>query len=406
MSERENSYQKNIGRTSYTQTKLEKSFEKDLAIFSMYLAKDSDIVILLEKSSIEFLKSRKDFGLPVCEQNTFEEFSSHKHRKYQDFCPWGFSPKSVSFFQNFVKQWQNPKDVLALAEETSRLQSKVFSVEMAAKWGFQSFVVRSWADIEKLNLDCKHVAKPSHDSSGKDFVWFSRQEEIPRKWFDAFFEKGMAVIVEPWLDRKLDISFNFERRGKEVIALGFLPFLCDGDGKFLGTFVQKPWTRESREIYSYFEKRQEGFWLATKEKLRAFLEKELVASVYQGPLGVDAFVYQSKNAQLELKVISEINFRYTMGRLALTLKDHVHASSHAFLWITNRYTLEKKGINLADFPQTAEIKETRMGRKILRGQIALNDPKTAETFLALLLIDPDEERLHAIRNKTESLPPA
>lgn len=71
------------------------------------------------------------------------------------------------------------------------------------------------------------------------------------------------------------------------------------------------------------------------------MTQKLSSLGYRGPVGIDGFVYKS-GSEYKFQSLSEINPRFTMGRIALELEKHVVAKSSA-LWLHVSQRMLKNG---------------------------------------------------------------
>jgi hypothetical protein len=135
----------------------------------------------------------------------------------------------------------------------------------------------------------------------------------------------------------------------------------------------------------------------------SLLEAELRRVDYVGPIGIDAFVYQTPGGELRLKPVVEVNPRYTMGRLTLELMKRVCSGSHGLFRISNRATLARESFENFNayaaelsrrFPLVLEGEPVP---RIRQGAVCLNDPLAAQVCLAVFEVSRSpSENLHGI----------
>src|SRR5262249_24077929 len=65
------------------------------------------------------------------------------------------------------------------------------------------------------------------------------------------------------------------------------------------------------------------------------LAEEFRSIGYEGPAGIDAFVFRNTQGECRLKPIVEINPRYTMGRVTVELMKHVCPGSYGLFRLVN-----------------------------------------------------------------------
>jgi hypothetical protein len=131
----------------------------------------------------------------------------------------------------------------------------------------------------------------------------------------------------------------------------------------------------------------------------SMLEVELHKAGFVGPIGIDAFVYETQEGVRRLKPIVEINPRYTMGRLTLELMRHAAPGSSGVFRLVNKAQLHER--DLEDFQSYAKRLSDRFPlrlegepmAKIREGAICLNDPEQAEVVLATFQVGRDATEL-------------
>jgi hypothetical protein len=117
-----------------------------------------------------------------------------------------------------------------------------------------------------------------------------------------------GAILEPWLDRSVDLSVAFHigdaSAGPPLELLGSLSSICTGAGVPRGHRGEVD-QRGRVHCGSRFDDalREAGSELA----LAAF------EAGYRGPCGIDAFSYRSRDGQEVLRPAVELNARFTMG---------------------------------------------------------------------------------------------
>ena len=98
---------------------------------------------------------------------------------------------------------------------------------------------------------------------------------------------------------------------------GVTRLLNDERGQYSGSLFGNPWREVDKDclkiLHSATKRGINGFgdWLAK------YLSEKLKACAYRGPLGIDCFIYKNREGELKVRPIVEMNFRHTMGRVAL-----------------------------------------------------------------------------------------
>ena len=132
-------------------------------------------------------------------------------------------------------------------------------------------------------------------------------------------KKQGGLIVEPWLERVADFSLHFEMQDK-LKFVGVSRLINDEHGQYSSTLFGRYENALSEEELSYLHKTFNGGLVEYSKKLIPFLEAELKEYDYTGPLGIDSFLYRGRMGELKFRPVVEVNFRYTMGRVALAME--------------------------------------------------------------------------------------
>ena len=96
---------------------------------------------------------------------------------------------------------------------------------------------------------------------------------------------------------------------------------------------------------------------------------------FEGPLGVDAYLYRSPNGELQHRIACEINPRFTMGRVALDLRRHIAPGHGLKLEIL-------KAEDLAKNPPPPNLQDG----KISAGSLVLNEIHPDTRFAARITV--------------------
>jgi hypothetical protein len=117
-----------------------------------------------------------------------------------------------------------------------------------------------------------------------------------------------------------------------------------------------------------------------------------VACGHLGPVGIDAFVYRDAVGVHRLKPVVEINPRYTMGRVLLSLMRWVAPGSHGEFSLVNAPMVKAAGMgSLRAYAEHAMASDPVRLRgepkpRIWEGTVVLNDAERAEVVLACLRV--------------------
>lgn len=162
--------------------------------------------------------------------------------------------------------------------------------------------------IERLPTDAGWVLKGEFGGAGREVCFGSGSPTSQvAAWASNRFDRGLAVTVEPRLERidEAGVQFQIERNG-EITLLGVTPLLTRRNGGYLGSgFAEDP-----SLLVTWSEAIEVGCRVAAT----------VAAEGYFGPLGIDAMRYRDASGTIRIRPLQDLNARYTMGRLALGLR--------------------------------------------------------------------------------------
>jgi hypothetical protein len=396
----------------------------DLAMLPALLAAAGDLVVVPERPAPAFLQALQMAGLPVPELVVWEPLSRPPPaelatRRLADLQPWGWSPDSVTAMTPLAGQL--PESVAHPSMRWHDVGRELYAKTWSAAW-----LADIVADLraregdwicgpEVVGSSCaseteakrlltagfggswqRAVVKADYGAAGGQqmIVGAADLEEYQQRWLRRVLREAGRVVIEPWLDRKLDLSAQFEVDDDGSLRLlGVTRFLADGRGRFQGVFVHNMFGgsqpdvthlldddgRDSRRLWRLFD------------HIGACLHKCLPAG-FRGALGIDAFVYHdTTDGALRLKPIVEVNPRFTMGRVALGLAPYILASRTA-IWRVLRVKdiIDGGNTNVAEWAtrlrRELPLEMTGDGKQISRGVVFTNEPERARSFVSLVVV--------------------
>ena len=245
------------------------------------------------------------------------------------------------------------------------------------------------------------VVKETLGLAGQNAIrlWEPALLDAQCQWMAHACEQGRALVVEPWLEREMDFSVQLEMTPRGLKLCGYTTLINDHRGQFQANQAAPNHARRISDpvIALFREPRDISVRLhAAYAEVFGLLEAGLRAADYQGPAGIDAFVYRTPSGECRLKPVVEINPRYTMGRLTLELMKQTCPGSHGLFRLINRSTARAEGFE--DFPTYARSLakgfplrlEGEPAPRIREGAVCLNDPVRAQVVLAVFQVSRGE----------------
>ncbi len=417
--------------TSFTPSEGLRDLAHDLALVPALLASPDDIVVVPELPSTEFLQSQKAAGLPDPELITWDAGSDPPpellQRRIAGLHPWGWSPDSVAALEPLAAQL--PDGTASPSALWSESRRQLYSKSWSAAWlaevidDLHADGGDSWlCGRDEIGITCREesavartvaegfeagwqraVIKSDFGAAGGQQMVVNAAElkGYQRQWLRRTLVESGAVVVEPWLDRVVDLSAQYEiDEDGSICFLGTRRFLSDNRGRFQGVFVHEIEAGLDADVRGWLHGGDNDRLPELCARLGGLLQARLPAE-YRGPVGIDAFVYCDAAQTLRLKPIVEVNPRYTMGRLALVLGEHVLAERTAQWRIVRVKDVIDAGFTsiaawAEDLQQRMPLEMTEGGGRISRGVVFTNDPTTARSFVGMLAVGESQVDLEKV----------
>ena len=164
--------------------------------------------------------------------------------------------------------------------------------------------------------------KAPWSSSGRGLQILHPQEynQTNKQVITGYLKQQGYVVAEPWHDKVLDLSFQFFSFGNGRIEYrGLTSFSTDNSGHYTGNFIQEFPPYLSADIKEFVKQNITEI----KQALHRTLTESDYSTEYYGWLGVDALIFVNSNGKLKFHPCLEINCRFTMGAVALSLRSHL-----------------------------------------------------------------------------------
>ena len=404
-----------LGRPGFTPSRRVAELEADFQALPMLLCARDDVVLLREKPSAAFLRRIQELGFAIPEfvECSADSLAALAERKVNALRPWGWSPDSAQLLAPLVAGLPRGGEGPCWSKAIRQLYAKSWSaarlgeflaVEQADYLCGTDVVGTACATVEQALAQMGRLAEVGFDavvvkaiygSSGRGQIHCRggqvRAEQRGR--LENILRQQGQVVVEPWLDKVVDLSLHFDVgvEGAAAVA-GWTRFLTDGRGQYHGAFVGSITAGLDEQVkrFLYGDGRDARRLARLGEQLAEWLAEPLRVAGYQGPVGVDAMVYRDGDC-LRLKPIVEINPRTTMGRVALKLQQAVNSARTALWLVISRREVTAAGF--ADLAECAVALEAAHparlmpdGKQLSGGVLFTTDPIQARSFATVLLV--------------------
>ncbi|MEI6141924.1 MAG: hypothetical protein WCP85_21815, partial [Mariniphaga sp.] len=216
----------------------------------------------------------------------------------------------------------------------------------------------------------KIVVKAPLSSSGRGLQVLRPNEynQTNRQVISGFLKQQGFVMCEPWHQKVLDLSFQFFSFGNGKIEYrGLTTFSTDPKGHYTGTYIQELPPKLQPELKEFLDQNLPEL----ERSLLQVLSLSDYSTYYYGWLGIDALIFKSENGKLKIHPCLEINCRFTMGAIALRLRDHLSECSTGEFRIMHG----KEG-DFEQYCSDMKIKEPMIvdNGKLVKGFLSLTPP--------------------------------
>ena len=380
------------GSPYYMAPALLREFEEELTPLMLLFSSGSDWILQENPVAETFVRELTRLGFPSAEFLTKDEILSRINTlniNYIKLKPWGISPAEsylFDFIQPFTKQKWQPK----MKDLYGRKMSSQFLHDFIQKHRQSIFpgvdelpqLVTAIPEIERLIDRLGNVVvKSPFSSSGRGLQVIRRQKlnAANIQWINTNLKQQGYLVVEKWHNKLHDLSFQFYigENGK-VDYLGPSFFLTNSNGQYVGHHLN--FSAYGQLPFSSLQINDIG------HKLTDALVCSDYAKIHRGYLGIDALIYEEKNA-VKFHPCLEINARYTMGTVCKMIEKYLHPEASGYFrtfFSTKSSYLEFAQQQAGKFPP--EIIEG----KLKYGFVSLTAPSSLSRFGAYIELDPNK----------------
>jgi len=427
------------GRPGFTPTEGAKRVSQDLETVPMFLAREQDVLLVEEKPRVEWVESLQLAGFEIPEFTLMQQSPALSVRapKIGGIEPWGWSPESFDLLRPLHsrlvtldggnREWCNKVFASRQYSETGLgpLFSKSWSSKFLSDWmtentDFQAFfgdletvgkIFSEWdscrvriAEILSSGRFSAAMVKAPYGTSGmqvRKVLTLSELEGPIGGWIKNTLSNQGEIVVEPYLDRQIDLSIQIEVEDERTRLLEVRRFATGSRHEYRGTYLGRKLggisAEQVRFVHSVIQTGN-GAW----GKMLRDLGSKLREAGYRGPAGVDAFLWKDHardhNGSLRMKPLVELNPRWTMGRVALEIEKQLAPGVNglwAFILIRE---LKSRGFEtVEDFVNQMQKRYPLVTSKaggssrIDSGVIFTNDPLRAREVLTCLVTLPNSD---------------
>lgn len=307
----------------------------------MFFSKKEDYIIVEKWPPEQFLSNLYALDINIPNFILAGHVSDNKHfidLKKNKLLPWGWSPaahKKLTILKPGCSAKFKKSPVFNWNSSQRDLYSKRFALGILKKL-LTNFPNDRYISHSQLTEVCtskiqfesslkkwnKLMVKAPWSSSGRGLQPITKTPIHPKVWdklLGIVKDQGYA-IVEPFLNKALDLAFQFNLKGGKVSFLGISNFSADQKGHYMGNSLNGLPLGLDAEIVDFVDTVTDNIIRA----LSCTIEASELALRYEGPFGVDALVYYDHKRQIKINPCLEINLRHNMGLLSLQLEKLIH----------------------------------------------------------------------------------
>lgn len=386
----------------------------DLECLMIWLARQDDVVMVRRMPSRAFRKTLLDAGMELPEFVSLSDVDTLQGRPLHALAPWAWTPAAHEFSADLIattrqspapwhdshaelfrKSWAATRLRGGLEQDAANGDAIdwLCPVETAgclvgnAEEAAEAFVRIATAGYESA------LCKQDLATAGRGQRRLSRPgvSDSDSRWLESALSAG-PVIVEPELDRVVDLSFLWKWRNAESAPefLGWTRPIVTAGRRYAGTVLRRPFENCDNDVKRFLLADDCGKLHATQRWLERHLVPRLQEQRFVGHFGVDAFVYRAPGGGLKLKPVVELNPRTTMGHIALEVRSRLAPVVRAEFRILTR----AEWLSVGDSLSALQLKKNREGRWE-SGAVTFSEPSGDSRLFPVILVG--DEALECVR---------
>ena len=385
----------------------------DLELLMVTLAKRDDIVLVRRMPSQSFRRQLLDAGFELPEFISLDDRSALADRKLRELSPWAWTPSNYDLARPLLKATREPpprwnearRDLFCKSWAANRLREWIEHDDESLPFVSSQCAGILVHSIDQLSAAMEHFAdrgykrilvKHNLATSGRGqrqlrcetSVSGSAIGDADLAWLRAMLRDGNGVVVEPELNRLLDLSFlwhlsegDSDLGGREPKFLGWTRPIISPGRRYSGTKLGRPISDMDGRLTRFLMAdgcqvlHRTSAWLAER------LTTELRQRQFAGPFGIDAFVCEDDRGELKMKPMVELNPRLTMGHVALQLEKRLSPGVAAEFRVLSRSEWQQHHSMILGHP----LMRSTDGRW-KSGVVCLNEVRDQTKLIPLVLV--------------------
>jgi hypothetical protein len=356
------------GKHSWQPNLLLQKMEEELGVLPLFFAKPDDVILVKKMPPAGYISHLAKVGISVPQFFTLQELK--KNKTFQEMpknrlLPWGWSPAahwlleplkkscSENFRKSPVANWKpEHREIYSRKFSLEILQSvlPILPEEQVLQTHQLPVICTTKTEVEnQIAIWGKILIKAPWSSSGRGLQRITKKPVTPKVWekiLGIIKDQGY-VMVEPLLNKVLDMALLFEIKNANVKFSGISRFFTDAKGQYQGNYLNG-WPEAINLQACKFAENMAEMLI---QPLREALEASKVTVVYEGSFGIDVLLFRDENKLLRIHPCLEINMRQNMGLLSLHLEKLLSPGKKGFF-----RTFYQPGKSFLTFQEELEIK--------------------------------------------------
>lgn len=324
--------------------------QENLSILSVCLAGRDDLVILSKPISTRHQHYLQECGMELPAQVVWDhgKLGSNQpllEHKLERFIPWSSGDDSLIVYEQLKSRCQGRIQPLKplplrLFKKSEYLNSVIDYIRafedlpwLATPADFGSIettlpgVIKSVKSLREAGYE-RILFKAPFGASGRGQLrlFEDRMNRGQETWIRRILEEQSELIVQPWLERVMDFSLQIKFKPGQVTCQGYTHLINHAGGQFRAVECypdfrhRLPPALRRLLVGTSIHPHEIAAWYG--DFIQA-LSTPLKGHGYEGPAGIDGFLFRTAQGQLKLFPCSEINPRHTFGTLMVALMNKI-----------------------------------------------------------------------------------
>ncbi|WP_018971174.1 DUF455 family protein [Rubritalea marina] len=359
--------------------------EEDLDMLPIAWTRRDDVLLLRNAPSRQHLVNLRAWGFPMPECIELGGEHDLEERRIGGMRPWAWqqracdvlAPYAQNMSEQVAQKWRNHGESEWMSKKLGFRLEQLLG-EPVGQWCESEAEVMEYFSQSDGNI----LMKAAYSNAGRghcriiDGDW----SQSAKGWLKRSLSEHGGLLVEPWLNRVVDFSSQYERAADGSIKhIGMTQVLNDSLGRFRGCLVLPKWAQGYDAELSTFLFRDSDAHAFYRHRLPEALNQLLGNSDYVGAIGIDSMVFRHPDGTLAFRPVVEVNMRHTMGRVAVELLKKSAPGMGGLYEIVRKSQTQGASDEHSPYGPEAEGGE-QVG--LSAGLYPLNDPSQAEEFIA------------------------